>query len=196
MISAAPLGLWLLGLASACFTSACFVSLCFTSTFFVSDLTGAIFSSLLTGALVVIGPALWPRSSFSTRAARAELSPAGSSIWPQINSSINLGGVAPRIAVKPLATKSADLIRFATPINLAWVRIRSNWSTGNCIRSEELLSSTAPTIIRSRRRSSRSEAKRFGSCPDSTTRSTVLNKEALSWAASASIASSNKAPSV
>ena len=74
----------------------------------------------------MIGPALWPRSSFSTRAARAELSPAGSSIWPQINSSINLGGVAPRIAVKPLATKSADLIRFATPINLAWVRIRSN----------------------------------------------------------------------
>ena len=74
----------------------------------------------------MIGPALWPRSSFSTRAARAELSPAGSSIWPQINSSINLGGVAPRIAVKPFATKSADLIRFATPINLAWVRIRSN----------------------------------------------------------------------
>ncbi len=64
-------------------------------------------------------------SSFSTRAASAASLPAGSIIWPQINSKINLGGVAPLIWVKPFATKSAALIRFAIPINFACVLMRS-----------------------------------------------------------------------
>ncbi|CAB4767827.1 unannotated protein [freshwater metagenome] len=65
-------------------------------------------------------------SSFSTLANNAASSDAGNKIRPQINSNINLGGVAPRIAVNPDAKISAALIRVAIPINLAWVRIRSN----------------------------------------------------------------------
>ena len=55
---------------------------------------------------------------------------------------------------------------------------------------------SASTIIKSRIRSNISLVKRRGSCPDSMTRSIVLNNVAPSCAAIASIASSNKAPSV
>ena len=77
------------------------------------------------------------------------------------------------------------------------MRIRSIWSSGSSRKIElALVCCNASTIIKSRRRSRKSAVKRRGSWPDSITRSTVLNSEAPSRAASASMASSRSAPSV
>ena len=127
----------------------------------------------------------------------SELSPPGNNIRPQMSSRIKRGAVAPRIWVKPSAAISAQRDKFAAPIFAACVRIRSSWSSGSSRKIElALVAASASTIIKSRKRSKKSLAKRRGSWPDSITRSTVLNSVAPSRAASASTASSSRAPSV
>jgi len=176
-------------------------------TFFTSDTdsTTSAVLAFLTGAALCESEFRAGEAIFSTRSSRSmraskpasELSPIGNKIRPQMSSSIRRGAVAPRICVKPSAAISAAREIDACPIFCAWTRIRSNWSSGSSRKTLfALVESSASTIIKSRKRSSKSCVKRRGSCPDSMTRSTVLNNVAPSRAAIASIASSRSAPSV
>ena len=115
------------------------------------------------------------RSSRSSRAAtpRSVSSAAGSSTRAQISSSCSRGAVAPRISVRPALTMSAARESWAAPKWAACWRIRSSSSAGCSPRIAPAASGTASMMIRSRSRSSRSSANRRGSCPASTTWSTM-----------------------
>ena len=139
------------------------------------------------------------RSKRSMRASKplSVASLIGNSMRPQMSSSIKRGAVAPRISVNPWAAMSAARDKDAVPMRSACVRMRSSWSSGISRKIELALASpSASTIIKSRKRSSKSAVNLFGSWPLSITRSIVANNVAPSCAASASIASSSNAPSV
>ena len=135
------------------------------------------------------------RSSRSSRAAtpRSSSSAAGSRTRAHISSSCSRGAVAPRISVSPALTRSAARESSAAPKAAACWRIRSSSSAGCSPRMLPAASGTASMMIRSRSRSSRSSAKRRGSWPPSTTRSTIGEHRRPSPAANASTVSSSSA---
>ncbi|RAN96748.1 hypothetical protein LAH08_04774 [Micromonospora noduli] len=145
-----------------------------------------------------VPPTVSRRSIRSRRWSRppVESSAPGSSIRAQISSSSRRGAVVPRISTSPLCTMSAQRDSVAEPSCEAWAAIRSIWSAGPSMRPFAAASGTCWITIRSRSRSSRSEANRRMSCPASATRSTVAYAAAPSPAASASHISSISAESV
>ena len=121
---------------------------------------------------------------------------ASASKWAQRISSSRRGEVAPRrSAMRSLTSparraSSAVVKRSACPVSTPARSVGASTSP----RSKAL--GTDCRIIRSRRRSSRSRAKRRGSWPASMTRSTVVNSAAASLSARALIASSISVRSV
>ena len=73
------------------------------------------------------------------------------------------GAVAPRISVRPVATRSAARLSSAAPKRAAWATSRSPASSATSISPVAGASGTAETITRSRSRRSRSSVKRRGS---------------------------------
>ncbi len=120
----------------------------------------------------------------------------GSSTRAQISSSSSRGAVAPRISVRPVATRSAARLSSAAPNRAAWATSRSPASSATSMRPVAGASGTAVMMTRSRSRRSRSSANRRGSCPVSMTRSATANTDAPSPAANASITSSSSASGV
>ena len=98
-------------------------------------------------------------------------------------SSCSRGEVAPVISASPWKSTSEARESSAGPSPLACTRSRSSWSEGTPGSTASVPVGTAFTRMRSRIRSERSSTKRRGSCPDSTTRSTVVNSDAPSPAA-------------
>ena len=142
-----------------------------------------------------------PRSRRRSRRSRRAAYPlgpdaAGSRIRAQISSSCMRGAVAPVISVRPALTMSAARVSAPGPNRDCWPRIRSSWSSGTPRSTDAAPSGTAATMMRSRRRSSRSSTNRRGSCPDSMTLSTWVKTAAPSPAASASMVASSSSPSV
>ena len=77
-------------------------------------------------------------------------SAAGSSTRAQISSSSSRGAVAPRISVRPAATRSAARVSSARPNRAAWATSRSPWSSDTSISPVAGASGTADTMTRSR----------------------------------------------
>ena len=123
-------------------------------------------------------------------------SAAGSRMRATISSSSSRGAVVPRISISPLWTMSAPRDSVAGPSRCACEAMRSSWSVGPSMSPFVAASGTCWRTIRSRSRSSRSEANRRASCPASATRSIVPNAAAPSPAAIASHISSISAASV
>ena len=123
-----------------------------------------------------------PRSRRSRRASRAAspCAAAGSRTRAHMSSSSSRGEVAPRISVRPVLKISAARVSSAGPIDAACWTSRSSSSAGRSSRPLAAASGTFARMTRSRKRSSRSAAKRRGSWPPSMTRSTAWKTAAPS----------------
>ena len=138
------------------------------------------------------------RRSRRSRRAAYPCSPeaAGRRMRAQISSSCSRGAVAPVISVRPVLTMSAARESAPGPKPACCTRMRSSWSSGTPRSTCPAPSGIAATMMRSRRRSSRSSTKRRGSWPDSMTLSIWRKVAAPSPAASASTVLSSSSPSV
>ncbi|KDP91699.1 hypothetical protein W824_05095 [Clavibacter cf. michiganensis LMG 26808] len=122
---------------------------------------------------------------------------AGTSTRATSSSRWRRGEVAPVISVRAALTTSAARDSSTAPKATACARMRSSSSSG-VPRSTAAAPSAdvAPTMMRSRSRSSRSSTKRRGSWPVWMTRSTPANAAAASCRATASMTSSSSAACV
>ena len=136
------------------------------------------------------------RCSIRANAPTSEFSAAGTRSRAAMISSRRRGAVAPLSSPRERLMTSAALLASAGPSSSACATICRASSSGVSRSPRCTASGTLCTTITSRMRSSRSETKRRGSCPLSTTPSTTSNNAAPSRFAIASMVASSTALSV